>query len=326
MNMAAFKPNYLSAGSRDAVSSTSDFTAPTQQRADMHAAVQNSTFLIDTPWYRKLAWAVAALLIHASILGLAAMFYQAPQQAPEIMNVSLLPMSEPAATPPAPAPKSQPVVKHMPPKPVVMPKPAPTTSPTAISQAQPATSAAPATESQSTSAPSGANKPTNEAVVPAHDAAYLNNPKPAYPTQSRRLGESGSVLMSVYVLPNGTASKVEIAKSSGYPRLDQAALDAVKRWTFVPAKRGSEAIATIGATGQASLDKVAGPVGEALIMTAAGLFVAIPAVLAYNAFSRGLRVINSELDAFATDLHTYFTTGRAIATTQNGGKRIAGVK
>jgi biopolymer transport protein ExbB len=85
------------------------------------------------------------------------------------------------------------------------------------------------------------------------------------------------------------------------------------------------ALATIGATGQASLDKVAGPVGEALIMTAAGLFVAIPAVLAYNAFSRGLRVVNSELDAFATDLHTYFTTGRAIANTQNG-KRIAGVK
>ncbi len=86
------------------------------------------------------------------------------------------------------------------------------------------------------------------------------------------------------------------------------------------------ALATIGATGQASLDKVAGPVGEALIMTAAGLFVAIPAVLAYNTLSRGLRVISSELDAFATDLHTYFTTGRAIATTQGNGKRLTGVR
>ena len=71
------------------------------------------------------------------------------------------------------------------------------------------------------------------------------------------------------------------------------------------------ALAHIGATGQASLDKVAGPVGEALIMTAAGLFVAIPAVLAYNAFNRGLRVISADLDAFAHDLHTYFTSGRS---------------
>lgn len=85
------------------------------------------------------------------------------------------------------------------------------------------------------------------------------------------------------------------------------------------------ALATIGATGQSSLDKVAGPVGEALIMTAAGLFVAIPAVLAYNACSRGLRVVNAELDAFANDLHTYFTTGRAIAGNQ-AGKRLTGVK
>lgn len=86
------------------------------------------------------------------------------------------------------------------------------------------------------------------------------------------------------------------------------------------------ALATIGATGQASLDKVAGPVGEALIMTAAGLFVAIPAVLAYNTLARGLRVVNAELDAFANDLHTYFTTGRAIVTTQGNGKRLTGVK
>jgi len=69
------------------------------------------------------------------------------------------------------------------------------------------------------------------------------------------------------------------------------------------------ALARIGATGQASLDKVAGPVGEALIMTAAGLFVAIPAVLAYNAFTRALRVISADLDGFAHDLHTYFTMG-----------------
>jgi len=57
------------------------------------------------------------------------------------------------------------------------------------------------------------------------------------------------------------------------------------------------------------LDKVAGPVGEALIMTAAGLFVAIPAVLAYNALTRANRLVMARLDGFAHDLHAFFTTG-----------------
>jgi biopolymer transport protein ExbB len=57
------------------------------------------------------------------------------------------------------------------------------------------------------------------------------------------------------------------------------------------------------------LDKVAGPVGEALIMTAAGLFVAIPAVLAYNALTRGNRLVLAQLDGFAHDLHAFLTTG-----------------
>ena len=63
-----------------------------------------------------------------------------------------------------------------------------------------------------------------------------------------------------------------------------------------------------GAT-QVVLDKVAGPVGEALIMTAAGLFVAIPAVLAYNAFTRANRLTLARLDGFAHDLHVYLVTG-----------------
>jgi biopolymer transport protein ExbB len=69
------------------------------------------------------------------------------------------------------------------------------------------------------------------------------------------------------------------------------------------------ALVGISVSGQASLDKVAGPVGEALIMTAAGLAVAIPAVLAYNAFTRGNRILLAELDAFAHDLHAFLTTG-----------------
>jgi biopolymer transport protein ExbB len=72
------------------------------------------------------------------------------------------------------------------------------------------------------------------------------------------------------------------------------------------------ALIGIGMSGAATLDAVAGPVGEALIMTAAGLAVAIPAVLAYNAFTRGNRVVLAELDGFAHDLHAFLTTGAKL--------------
>lgn len=67
------------------------------------------------------------------------------------------------------------------------------------------------------------------------------------------------------------------------------------------------ALAAVSASGTVQIDKVAGPVGEALIMTGVGLTVAIPAVLAYNGFNRINRITLSELDAFAHDLHAYLT-------------------
>lgn len=72
------------------------------------------------------------------------------------------------------------------------------------------------------------------------------------------------------------------------------------------------ALIKIGATGQASIDAVAGPVGEALIMTAIGLFVAIPAVFAYNFFARMNRNTNANFDTFAHDLHDFFATGSRV--------------
>jgi protein TonB len=75
------------------------------------------------------------------------------------------------------------------------------------------------------------------------DAAYLNNPAPAYPLISRRQGESGKVLLLVQVTPHGTAAQVEIKQSCGFPRLDEAALEAVRKWHFVPARHGDVAVA-----------------------------------------------------------------------------------
>lgn len=72
------------------------------------------------------------------------------------------------------------------------------------------------------------------------------------------------------------------------------------------------ALLRLGASGESSIQAVAGPVGEALIMTAIGLFVAIPAVLAYNFFVRLNRVTNNKFDTFAHDLHDFFATGSRV--------------
>jgi biopolymer transport protein ExbB len=73
------------------------------------------------------------------------------------------------------------------------------------------------------------------------------------------------------------------------------------------------ALLGIGAAGQVSIDQVAGPIGEALIMTALGLLVAIPAVLGYNALVRGNKGIAHQLNRFAHDLHAYFVTGARVS-------------
>jgi biopolymer transport protein ExbB len=72
------------------------------------------------------------------------------------------------------------------------------------------------------------------------------------------------------------------------------------------------ALIRIGASGEASLDAVAAPVGEALIMTAIGLAVAVPAVLGYNFLVRSNRVVIASFDNFAHDLHQYLTTGARV--------------
>jgi biopolymer transport protein ExbB len=74
------------------------------------------------------------------------------------------------------------------------------------------------------------------------------------------------------------------------------------------------ALLAIGMAGQASIDKVAGPIGEALIMTALGLAVAIPAVLGYNALVRANKGVAQKLNRFAHDLHAYYVTGARVGT------------
>jgi TonB family protein len=89
-------------------------------------------------------------------------------------------------------------------------------------------------------------KPVEESkpqvIPPRFDVAHLDNPVPAYPALSQRLGEQGQVVLRVYVTPEGMAGQVQIHNSSGYPRLDRAAKETVERWKFMPARQGDESV------------------------------------------------------------------------------------
>jgi biopolymer transport protein ExbB len=84
------------------------------------------------------------------------------------------------------------------------------------------------------------------------------------------------------------------------------------------------ALLSISMAGQATIDKVAGPIGESLIMTALGLAVAIPAVLGYNALVRGNKSILGKLNRFGHDLHSYFVTGARVSA--GGARNVVAMK
>ncbi|MFT4249268.1 MAG: TonB family protein [Pseudomonas sp.] len=85
-------------------------------------------------------------------------------------------------------------------------------------------------------------EPPQPVVPPRADAAFLDNPAPSYPPLSRRLREQGRVLLDVFILADGSVGQIKLKQSSGHPRLDDAALAAVRRWRYTPARRGATAI------------------------------------------------------------------------------------
>jgi protein TonB len=88
---------------------------------------------------------------------------------------------------------------------------------------------------------SAARPATEEVTLPSQSAAYLNNPPPAYPAISKRLGEQGRVVVRVLIDENGLPQQAELQTSSGHARLDQAALNAVMSWHYVPGRKAGRA-------------------------------------------------------------------------------------
>ena len=159
------------------------------------------------------------------------------------------PAAPPTSAPPKPQPKPEPVKPQPAPKPVqkapLLPKaiadptPAPN-APTGTLDSAPApvADATPPAPAAPSAPPSAPTQPSGAAVqLPSSNAAYLNNPRPSYPSISRRMGEQGKVLLRVLVDENGLPQQIEIKQSSGFDRLDKAALASVQRWRFVPGKR-----------------------------------------------------------------------------------------
>ncbi len=196
----------------------------------------------EKPLSRGERLANAALVVLLHVMLAYAMLYVSVKneliQLPPSISVRLLPMLEAKPEPPRPLPP--PAKPHLRKQPLPLPQPVLAVASPAATSSFTVAPQPPAPPPQSVVAPPA---PAPVAVVAARfDADYLHNPKPAYPALSRRLNEAGRVVLKVRVSAQGTTLDVAISKSSGFARLDAAAVDAVTRWRFVPARRGDDAV------------------------------------------------------------------------------------
>ncbi len=150
------------------------------------------------------------------------------------------PLPKAAPLPAAPAPMAAPIATPMA-TPMATPTPAPTPSAfvgLTTPQAAPAPIGAPVAPVPA-AAPAVLPVPAPTPLqLPSSDADYLLNPRPVYPPVSKRLGEQGKVVVRVLIGADGTAQRAEIRQSSGFDRLDHAALNTALKWRYVPGKRG----------------------------------------------------------------------------------------
>jgi len=185
---------------------------------------------------------IAVVLGHAAVLALLVMQKSIQEPKPLAIELSLsTEPTEPRVSAPAPIAQSASISKS------AQPLPKPSTAltsevavPTQTLSTMPTASAATAAEAvKAVAAQDSVALPTKVpmTVLPNSDAAYLSNPKPSYPPLSRRLGEQGVVMLSVFVGTSGEVQKLELAKSSGFLRLDDAAQKTVTTWRFAPGKQ-----------------------------------------------------------------------------------------
>lgn len=204
----------------------------------------------DSRWLRGIAQWALVVTAHAVILwGALQISPQARQAVGENIQATLIApqaQAQPQLVPPppeAPRPKIVPKLRPTPPAPVLAAAPRDEAPAAAFIVDPPPAEPAPAAAAATAAAAQAEPAPLAPLTPPIFNADYLDNPSPIYPALSRQRGETGRVLLHVHVLANGRAERVEIKTSSGFERLDRAALEAVARWRFVPARRGNERLA-----------------------------------------------------------------------------------
>lgn len=199
---------------------------------------------------------VATVVVaHAVALWLLQLGWQGPTAEPVVPAEVLLEWVTPAhAAPSVPVPPtpSPPAAVRKPTHaapPAAPARAAPVTAPTSPAQPDPkdtatadavaATQAKAGPEPAATASPAPHTAPAAQPRIelPSTQADYLSNPRPPYPPLSRRLGEQGKVVLRVLIGTDGSATQAQIHSPSGYDRLDQAALQTVLRWRYVPGKR-----------------------------------------------------------------------------------------
>jgi protein TonB len=144
-----------------------------------------------------------------------------------------------------PTPAKAPLVPPTPPTPMAVATASPQPSALAPAPAAALTAATAGDKASSTATPSASSAATVPSTprleLPSSDADYLNNPKPPYPPLSKRMGEQGKVVIRTLIGADGIAQDASIHQSSGFDRLDQAALATARRWRYVPGKRAGVA-------------------------------------------------------------------------------------
>lgn len=206
--------------------------------------IGNKTFW--TPQRLLAGFVLASVLVHVMVFVWVPAWQRRMAEAPmpvlDVVLVAAAPqaaVAEPATVAPAPAPSPQRRIESK----KTDPLPPAVSSAPSVADTAPAVAAAGA-EAPRVAAESKTPAPTAEAPAtpPLFNAAYLRNPAPVYPVIARRSGDQGTVMLKVLVSPEGAPLRVELDQSSGSKPLDTAALDAVKGWRFVPARRGAQNI------------------------------------------------------------------------------------
>jgi protein TonB len=150
--------------------------------------------------------------------------------------LAIEPEAKPAVTPPVPQPLTEPA-----------PVSPPLTAPQTTAPVLPSTVTKETVKDGSSGRSSHATLTANDslATTPAQvDPNYLHRPNPVYPNVSKRLREAGTVLLRVSLDAAGEVRDVNVQTTSAYQRLDQAAMDAVRQWRFIPASRGQQPVAS----------------------------------------------------------------------------------